>query len=409
MTELAANPATLPYVRQRVKELLVATPAFHQLAPQARHDLAHAMVKVANYIAGGERPGDTPAAVTLANPAPAPRPAARQQAFDAAAAVQGVESYKNLVQTVDFPKFVAGLIDGVFNAIVGSSIKQMEAYAELVKNVAKSVDEFMRDNTTDNQARDWLAGKYPDYLEVDTEGEAPRLKPKEGHDEDTLPNFFADLGLKEPVTSIDEDNVEEQLVPAARRRMAMDRQQLLATMVLMGINRLVVTNGSISASVLFELNTEDTLTRHRQRASDYDSHYTRNYKAGEEYGAGKSDDGGLWYKGNWSYDSSRSANFKVSTVRNDDATDRVELHGKLAGKVDLRFKSDYFPLERMTEILPINRIQQQQAASAAVNQAAGGAQPPIPQPPMPVLPPAPAAPLQPAQPPPAAPAGTGGR
>jgi len=38
----------------------------------------------------------------------------------------------------------AGLPDGVFNSIVTSSIKQMEAYAELVKNVSKSVDQYMK-------------------------------------------------------------------------------------------------------------------------------------------------------------------------------------------------------------------------------------------------------------------------
>jgi isochorismate hydrolase len=39
------------------------------------------------------------------------------------------------------------------------------------------------------------------------------------------------------------------LVVAARRRMAIDRQQLLATMVMMGINRVVVTDGKISAHI----------------------------------------------------------------------------------------------------------------------------------------------------------------
>ena len=41
------------------------------------------------------------------------------------------------------------------------------------------------------------------------------------------------------------DQIEAQLVPAAKRRLAAGRQQLLSTMVLMGINRIVVTDGSI--------------------------------------------------------------------------------------------------------------------------------------------------------------------
>src|SRR5205085_10576928 len=148
--------------------------------------------------------------------------------------------------------------------------KQMEAYAERVKNVAKSVDQYMKDNVSENNARDYLADKYPEHLQVDISGDKPQLKPKEGYDENNMPDFFSDLGLKAPVTSLDEDNVEQQLVPAARQRIAMDRQQLLATMVMMGVNRLVVTNGTIEASCMFNLDTTDARHRAASRTSTAD-------------------------------------------------------------------------------------------------------------------------------------------
>lgn len=44
---------------------------------------------------------------------------------------------------VDFPTFVANLIEGVFNAVVSASIQQMDAYAELVQSVAKSLNDFV--------------------------------------------------------------------------------------------------------------------------------------------------------------------------------------------------------------------------------------------------------------------------
>ena len=43
----------------------------------------------------------------------------------------GVEQMANLVEKVNFPSFVSGLIQGVFHSIVDSSIQQMEAYAKL--------------------------------------------------------------------------------------------------------------------------------------------------------------------------------------------------------------------------------------------------------------------------------------
>ena len=45
--------------------------------------------------------------------------------------------------SVDFPTFVAGLIEGVFNAIVNASVQQMDAYGELVKSVDKSLNDFV--------------------------------------------------------------------------------------------------------------------------------------------------------------------------------------------------------------------------------------------------------------------------
>jgi hypothetical protein len=294
----------------------------------------------------------------------------------AVSAQQGTAAFTDVVSKVNFPSFVGGLIDGVFNAIVTSSIKQMQAYAELVKNVAKSVDQYMKDNVTENQARDYLADRYPGYLEVDISGDKPTLKPKEGYDEDNLPDFFSDLGLKEPVQSLDDDTVEQQLVPAARRRMAMDRQQLLATMVLMGINRLVVTDGHIEASVLFELNTTDLVKRRATRTTDfgrasqsaYDYHgegsYSRSGSEGGFLGIGGDD---VSQKSSWYSDFSgqNTAQFNVSTAQSEDSQSKVDLHAKLTGKVSVNFKSDYFPLEKIADVLQINQIREKSPGAAA--------------------------------------------
>ena len=269
------------------------------------------------------------------------------------------------------------MIDGVFNAIVQSSIQQMEAYSELLSNVAKTVDEYMKDNVTENQARDYLADKYPDALEVDISGESPKIKPKEGADDSNMPDFFKDLGLPEPISNIDEETTEQVLMPAARKRIAMDRQQLLATMVMMGMNRLVVTDGKIEASVLFELDTTDAVEKSSNRTTDFD--YTRNRK-NEWGGKGSRSKSSNWFskkkkKSSWYTKNTdeRTTNFKVSTVRDSDSESKVELHAKLAGKVNLNFKSDYFPLEKMTDVLVLDRIkekaptgnQQQPEAAAA--------------------------------------------
>jgi hypothetical protein len=221
----------------------------------------------------------------------------------------------------------------------------------------------MKDNISENSARDYLANRYPDHLQVDTSGDKPVLKPKEGADDSSLPDFFKDLGLAQPVSSLDQDTAEQVLMPAARQRMAMDRQQLLATMVLMGINRLVVTDGHIQASCTFTLDTTDSVNRHYDRTSqaDMDRFY--------------SSKGQLWYNPNATYDASNTAHFTVSTHQTEDSAAQTALHAQLGGKVQVNFKSDVFPLEKMAGVLQINQIQQNAPAGMQTQHTPGSASP----------------------------------
>ena len=51
----------------------------------------------------------------------------------------------------------------------------------------------------------------------------------------------------------DDDDSEAALMLAAKQQLSRERQQLMATMVLLGINRIVATNGQINAKVVFDL------------------------------------------------------------------------------------------------------------------------------------------------------------
>lgn len=387
------NPELLSLVRRQIRARLLENAAFRELPREKQQAIAHDTVKAFHYILGGADGASIPAGVQLAGDTPVVRELAKQalpegdtagQRFGesgAVAASTGAEAYADLVNRINFPKFVAGLIDGVFNAIVNSSIKQMEAYAELVRNVAKSVDQYMKDNVTENNARDYLTDRYPETLELDIDGDRPKLKMRDGADESNMPDFQGDLGLQEPIGSLDDDESEKKLVHAARRRIAMDRQQLLATMVMMGVNRLVVTNGSIEASCLFELDTKDEVKRRMNRKTTSDWQQQREFQAGVEGKYSREGSGFLGlgddtkYESNWYAKSSyrdQSA-FKVSTTRSEDSDAKVQMHAKLTGKVNVQFKSDYFPMERMVDVMQINQIRAKTPAGA--NQGEPGAQP----------------------------------
>jgi hypothetical protein len=258
----------------------------------------------------------------------------------AVAANAGVDAFTSLVSAVDFPTFVSGLIQGVFQAIVDASIQQMEAFAELVKNVSKSVDEYMRDNISENQARDYLADRYPDQLEVDISGDSPKVVPKPDANESEMPDFFKDLGLAMPVESLDDDITEEVLVPAARQQMAIDRQRMLLMMVMMGINRLVVTDGSLKAAVIFQLNTTDLVHQRSKLATGFES--TTKSKSRSGFFSG-------WFSPSWKTDN--ETKLSVTTTRLDESEASVELKAKLTGDVNVRFQSQVFPLQDMTALL----------------------------------------------------------
>lgn len=414
----AADP-TLDLVRSQVRGVLENTSAYRALDARQQRELAHNMVTVARYMvdAGGETAG-TPMRATVAAPyASAPvsaladnragthgtgdtRTSGRKFADGggAIAAQQGSRALTDMIQRVNFPKFVAGLVQGVFNAIVDSSIKQMEAYGTLLKNVAKSVDEYMKDNVTSNQARDYLASKYPKHLAVDTKGKQPQLVPKKDAPHGAMPDFMKDLGLDSMMGSLTKRNVEDKLVPAAQRRMAMDRQQLLATMVLMGINRLIVTDGKISAHCLFQLDTTDHVDSQQSYASEYD----QMEKTKEEQWHF------LWFSGG--QDRTNDVHFNVKTTNDTNSETDVQLHAELSGEVAINFRSETFPLEKMADLIQIKQIEEKAPAAAALTPPIPGA--PLPPPPaLPALPGMPGAALPaapaPAQPPAPAPAGAG--
>jgi hypothetical protein len=353
---------TVPLVRDEVRSLLLRSPAFASLSENQRRDLAHDMVNIGQYMAdaGGATYGIPLAAVvtddaarTLGEAAArqfaddeAPPPDTAGQKFadqgGAVAADAGSEALAGLVASVDFPTFVAELIQGTFQAIVNASIQQMEAFAELVKNIAKTADQYMRDNVTENQARDYLADRYPEHLQVDLQQETPRVVPREDADQSNLPDFFKDLGLDIPVDNLDEQTTEEVLVPAARKQMAIDRQRMLLMLVMMGINRLVVTDGSIKAAVIFQLSTTDRVSQMRTSAVGYERTTKTNSKSSWFSG---------WFSPSWN--SETKSKLDVTTTRTDESDASVELKAKLSGDVNVRFRSETFPLKDMSKLLGV--------------------------------------------------------
>jgi hypothetical protein len=170
------------------------------------------------------------------------------------------------------------------------------------------------------------------------------------------PNFRRDLNLPKDV-DLDDKSAEEVLVPAARRRLAQQRHQLLSTMILMGINRIVVTSGRIYARMGFHIDASDT--GQADSASQYD------YKKETTEGGGF-----LFY----SAESKKSVAYVSSSKKG--SSDAINVEADLTGEVDLKFKSETFPLERFADMNAITQIQGNTANPAANSPQAAVAEPP---------------------------------
>jgi hypothetical protein len=273
-----------------------------------------------------------PAPANVADGAQAPAPAqdgppttgGRKQATETIAQRAGA-----LSDEIAFPAFVAGLVHGTFDAIVDAAIRQMESYASLVSAVAKPLEDFTRENISSNQAKDWLVHQYPRDLYLSLEPE-PTVLPKPSDDKDSSeeprsPEWLAEYGVTGQ--ELTPELIQETLLPEAQKRLGRSRQQMLATMVMLGLNRVVVRDGSVSARLRF-----------RAEAAD---HAKVDYAVSDDPGG----DASWGARGSPTYP---AATTKVSTVGVTAQSD-ANLKAELFGEVKINFASETLPLEKFAD------------------------------------------------------------
>ena len=384
MSAAVSAPQPNSLVRQEVARLLTRSKAFNDLSPESKLKVARATALVADYLAVPEGiPGNKlvdgigmPASA-LAEPQKESTYAERSgtvgeignEPFVAGAAREGAQVAKQMLNDVKFPVFVVSLIEGVFHAIVRASIEQMQAYTEMIAAVAKSLKQFTDDNVSENQGRDHMVDKFPDIFEIGTgefgDSPGPKLKLRDGVDESAALKRVNSMKFEDGnvMKSMDlsDENVEKALVMAARMQLAKQRQQLMASMVLMGINRIVITDGKISAKIMYDFTSKDTMSK-RRTAQAYD--YARNtdgslqttysgegtYDSGGQYGGKYDGDKGdysadYYSKGEYKYENKPV--MTASSAATSASDSQLQTRVQLAGAVEVNFKSDYLPLDKM--------------------------------------------------------------
>jgi hypothetical protein len=278
------------------------------------------------------RPGGAPAASPPAAPA-------RKTAFEQFAATG------DAVDAINFPGFVAGLIQGTFQAIVDATAQQLREYADLVGNLSRSVDDFARDNVSNDQVRAHLA-KHRELRHVaPPPGSGAETSLAVAADaEGTSPSWLADYALDgEELTA---ELVAGPLLDAGRTQLAEQRMSSLASLVLMGINRIVVSDGDIRAKLQFHANVREKTDAELATA-----------QMGQGI-AGRS--------------TAPAASLMVTTVKANTQAE-ASLKANLTGEVRIAFRTETFPLERFADSQAIQLLNRHAKWKGDVANAPGAA------------------------------------
>lgn len=368
MTAAAALPAAPNRprndVRHGVRALLTAAEGFDTLDPQTRLDVAKSLVRISStaLTLAEEAGSDPPSPLPRKRRAPLAEGQSAGRAYSGTAIDQIAPQTERILNAVSFPRFVGELITGVFKAMNESNEQQLESYVELIRNVAATTDGFADANIGDMGARQWLVERFPGTfrIEGDTEegfdnpnemspderaewmaerAENQRLELSPGADMPSEGALRTALGV--PSGQSVPTGSPESLVGPVRTLLARNKQQMLATMVMMGMQRIVIDSGRLNASMRFHIDASSAATD--DRGSRFD---VRN-----EVQAGVKAQFGPW---------GASAKMKntigyVSTERTQ-TEEEVNADLELDSAVELIFRTDYVPLERLAGTGDVNRI-----------------------------------------------------
>jgi hypothetical protein len=236
---------------------------------------------------------------------------------------QDTRSFKELVDSVDFPKFVADLLKAVFDANLKVMKQQTDSYIKLMKEATKSTADFLK-KVKDDDAFAKLAESRSDKYNVTTE------KAADGSTKLALTNPEGD--------KVDTEDAEVKMhLLEAKINMAKEHRAALREVLLMGVTRLVVEKGEIEASVDF------SVTATRKSMAHHDDQNINVASVSAEY---ESPLGGLFGGPSGSFEMTNT-NIQVNTS---DKTATDDLSAKLHGKVNIKFKTDYFKLDNFANM-----------------------------------------------------------
>lgn len=252
------------------------------------------------------------------------------------------------LEQIGFVDFTTGLVKNVYLTIVEASMEQLKAYSEYVEAVSQSLQEYQNKTIgVGNEQEDKVTSYIRDVLELDPSlpnnpltlkqkealaqhfagvtvpgaNDGDKLKPIEDFISGSNDTFAIETALlRDFVLNLLKSNAEETY-------------KLLKTVLQIGMQKVVVTNGEILAKLTFYLGA----------AESFSSETYRMKQKGKSWNLkGKVSATGGWVSGGLSGGISKSS-LKVSVV-NERTFSAAQVGTSIVGEVKINFKTESYPL-----------------------------------------------------------------
>lgn len=345
-------------VRGAVRGLLQKNPGYASLAPDRRKQLAHdlvALTETSLALMTEEAEADPHAAQALARTlAPQDQVLSRAQEapsdFNPAANRQLAQTARDTLDGIAFPRFVTELVNGVFKGLIDANAQQIGAYVDMISGVtAASADSSGA--TGPDQARTWLVQQFPGSYElgasVDDWGEEQQggsavVRLREGADPPTREDVAQMLELEgEDAEGFDPEEPEEGLLGKVRAYLARKRQKVIASLLTLGLTRLVIDHGKINAGMNFSIDAHSAAEENRARRFEFRHSSTAGGSAGI---------------GPWSVNASMTNSIGIVNTTQSHRREEMNQQVSMNADVELHFHTDYIPLNQFAARNSVARI-----------------------------------------------------
>lgn len=263
------------------------------------------------------------------------------------------DAFKDIykLDQMPFVTFTTSLVRDVYKVIIDSSIEQLQAYAGVVSDLTKPVAEYQEAITGINfQGGSAAVANLPpllDYvnsvlgLAVTGQGATATIaKPTTDDQVSTIVEQLGDVTTsdnKTPATVVKKDTVPvpAELLELIYKKLDQETKKsrdLLVTILKIGMQKVVVTDGLIATKLVFHVDASDTQTRNSSEVEQRANSWGVSANASAKWGWGKANVSGGY----------QASNLSVKAV-NERSMSAVNMSADIMGEVRINFRTETFP------------------------------------------------------------------